>query len=270
MSELILEFIQYSSVFLLSYSVIIVAPFILIYFFYLNNLQHRAIIKTKKDDIKLKKVIYKNLTSLSVFISFIAIYVFCNHNDLNQTYTQINGYGWGYFIFSVIAGILLHDAYFYFTHYLMHQFKFLHRFHAIHHQEIRPNPLSAFYFHPVEAIIQFVFFAALPVFLPMHPAALYFLVLWMLACNSAGHLSLEFYPSWLYKFPITRHWNAATHHIMHHESGTSNYSIYYTWWDKLFKTLNPKYYERYQIVHHQIKTHKKNQNSLESGPAIKI
>ena len=33
---------------------------------------------------------------------------------------------------------------------------------------------------------------------------------------SGSILPLEFYPSWLYRFPITNTWNAATHHILHH------------------------------------------------------
>lgn len=144
--------------------------------------------------------------------------------------------------------VLIHDAYFYWTHYLMHKSKFMYRFHKQHHSSSDATPLDVLAFHPVEAFVHFIFFAVYPMIIPTELSVMQFMFVWMLVCNSAGHLPYEFYPKFLYDFPVIRQFNAATHHQMHHKYYTTNFSIYYNWWDRWMGTNHKDYFETFRKV----------------------
>mgnify|MGYP006189910043 CR=1 FL=1 len=153
-----------------------------------------------------------------------------------------------YYALSFPLVVLIHDAYFYWTHYLMHKSRFFHQFHKEHHKSHDATPLDVFAFHPVEAFIHFIFFAIYPMIIPTTLPVMQFMFVWMLVCNSAGHLPYEFYPKFLYDFPIIRQFNAATHHQMHHKYYNSNFSIYYNWWDRWMGTNHKDYFVTYRKV----------------------
>jgi len=154
---------------------------------------------------------------------------------------------WQY-ILSFPLIVLAHDAYFYWTHYLMHKSKFLYRFHKQHHTSSDATPVDVLAFHPVEAFVHFIFFVIYPMIIPTELSVMQFMFVWMLVCNSAGHLPYEFYPKFLYDFPVIRQFNAATHHQMHHKYYTSNFSIYYNWWDRWMGTNHKDYFETFRKV----------------------
>lgn len=131
--------------------------------------------------------------------------------------------------------ILLHDAYFFITHLLMHRIPVLYRFHLYHHKSTSPTPFSVLSFHPVEAGIHFLFFHLIAL-LPVPVEAFLIFYAWMLICNTIGHLNIDFYPEKVFKSKLTRWWNSPTHHYLHHQYFNCNYSIYYNYWDKWFKT----------------------------------
>lgn len=151
---------------------------------------------------------------------------------------------WTVLSFPVI--VLVHDAYFYWTHYLFHKSKFMYRFHKDHHLSGEATPLDVFAFHPVEAFVHFIFFVIYPVVIPSGIEAIQFMFIWMLVCNSAGHLPYEFYPKFLYDYPVLRECNAATHHLMHHKYYNCNFSIYYNWWDRWMGTNHKEYFTTFR------------------------
>ena len=159
--------------------------------------------------------------------------------------------------------VLVHDAYFYWTHYLMHKSKFLYRFHKQHHTSSDATPLDVLAFHPVEAFIHFIFFAVYPMIIPTELPVMQFMFVWMLVCNSAGHLPYEFYPKFLYDFPVISQFNAATHHQMHHKYYTTNFSIYYNWWDSWMGTNHKDYFSTFRKV-------KASQSASELSPAFRL
>ncbi len=153
-----------------------------------------------------------------------------------------------YYVVSFPLVVLVHDAYFYWTHFLMHKSKFFYQFHKEHHLSHEATPLDVLAFHPVEAFIHFIFFALYPMVIPTTLPVMQFMFVWMLVCNSAGHLPYEFYPKFLYDFPVIRQFNAATHHQMHHKYFTSNFSIYYNWWDRWMGTNHKEYFVKFRSV----------------------
>lgn len=67
-----------------------------------------------------------------------------------QLYWDVAQHGWIYFWLSIPLMILAHDAYFYWTHRLMHTRALFRRFHAVHHLSRNPTPWTAYAFHPYE------------------------------------------------------------------------------------------------------------------------
>ena len=69
-------------------------------------------------------------------------------------YLEVARYGWAYFWLSILVVILAHDAYFYWTHRLMHTPALFRIFHGVHHLSRNPTPWTAYAFHPLESVVQ--------------------------------------------------------------------------------------------------------------------
>lgn len=163
-------------------------------------------------------------------------------------YLDVSRYGWAYLVFSVVAAIVIHDAYFYFTHRLMHWraiFKYVHK---LHHLSTNPSPWAAFAFHPLEAVVEFGIFPLLAFTLPLHPLAIFVFLLYMTMMNVLGHLGYELYPK-----GFTRHWfgqwhNTSVHHNLHHKYFNGNYGLYFNWWDRWLGTNQARYHDVFEEV----------------------
>ena len=67
----------------------------------------------------------------------------------NRMYFDFAAWGWTYALFSLALMIVLHDAYFYWTHRLLHHPVLMRRVHRTHHLSRTPTPWTAYAFHPV-------------------------------------------------------------------------------------------------------------------------
>ena len=160
-------------------------------------------------------------------------------------YSDIGEYGWGYLVLSIILLALFHDAYFYWTHRLMHHRKLFRHFHAVHHRSINPTPFTAYSFNPAEAAVNYM---AVPIFcaiVPTHDIATMFYMWFMIFRNALGHSGYELMPKGWTRNPLVNWSTTITHHDMHHERMTGNYGLYFTWWDKWMGTEHADYYERF-------------------------
>ena len=133
--------------------------------------------------------------------------------------------------------VLSHDAYFYWTHRLLHCRPFR-RIHRIHHLSTHPNPFTALSFHPLEALIQALYFPVIALLLPVWiPLFLLFVYYGFFLMNIVGHSGYGFSPrlaaSWLGRIS-----NTPENHAAHHRNGKVNYGLYTLFWDWLMKTLH--------------------------------
>lgn len=151
------------------------------------------------------------------------------------------GYGTAYFIGSLLLMILAQDAYFYWTHRLLHLPQAFRRGHSEHHKSINPTPWTAYSFNIPEAAIHAAFVPLFLLFLPMHGFAVFLFLTHMIIRNAVGHSGYELFPRWWALHPILGHITMVTHHDMHHASGNSNFGLYFTWWDRLMGTEHPEY-----------------------------
>jgi sterol desaturase/sphingolipid hydroxylase (fatty acid hydroxylase superfamily) len=153
-----------------------------------------------------------------------------------RIYADIGRYGWLYWVASLVLAIVLHDAYFYWSHRLLHRGWWFARVHHVHHQSVNPTPWAAYAFHPVEAAIHAAFFTLLVLIVPLHPAAITIFLLHMIVRNCIGHCGIELMPWRL----ATRGWlrwtTTITHHHFHHARNRGNFGLYFTWWDRICGT----------------------------------
>ncbi len=158
-----------------------------------------------------------------------------------QIYSDVDKYGWGYFGFSLVLVLLIHDAYFYWAHRAMHHPRIYRFVHRTHHRSTNPTPRAAFAFHPLEAVVEagIIFFIAF--LFPVHAGVILLFVLVMTVYNLYGHLGWELYPAGMARHPIGRWINTSVSHNQHHKHAHSNYGLYFLWWDRWFGTLHPDY-----------------------------
>ncbi len=161
----------------------------------------------------------------------------------------IDELGVPWFLVSVALMIVLHDAYFYWTHRLMHHPRLYRSFHAVHHRSTDPSPLTSFAFHPLEAVVEN---GITVIFVFVMPVSFQALVAWQVfqqLFNMIGHLGYEVYPSWWLKVPVLNWKTVSTHHNLHHQRFSGNYGLYFTWWDRWMGTELPEYARRFEQLH---------------------
>lgn len=152
-------------------------------------------------------------------------------------YQDIDGLaGWAYLPVSVVIYLLIHDAYFYWTHRLMHHPSLFHAMHLTHHRSRQPTPWAAFSFHPWEAAISAWLLPAVAFFIPIHAGAVMFLLIFMTLCSVVNHAGWEIVPqSWL-RAPPLRGFITASHHNVHHTDYAANFGLYFRFWDRWMGT----------------------------------
>jgi lathosterol oxidase len=161
-----------------------------------------------------------------------------------QIYTDVAAHGWIHFAGSLLALVLAHDTWFYWTHRLLHRRGLFGWTHRTHHRSVAPTPWAAYSFAPAEAVVQAVFLTLILTVLPLHPAVIFVFLTHMIVRNVVGHAGVELAPRrWLAGW--WGRWLTTTlHHDMHHAYGRCNYGLYFTWWDRIGGTEHPQYRAR--------------------------
>lgn len=191
---------------------------------------------------------YSFLSIIIFTLVLIAVVLANQRLGFFQVYRDIGQFGWLWFGLSIPTAVLIHDFYFYWTHRFMHLPGVFERVHRVHHLSTNPSPLSAFAFHPIEAIIEAGAVVMIVSLIPIHPVALGLTMLYSILTNVMGHLGYELLPRGLAGNRWLNWINTATSHNQHHRSFTSNYGLYTLLWDRLFGTLHPRYADAYAKV----------------------
>jgi sterol desaturase/sphingolipid hydroxylase (fatty acid hydroxylase superfamily) len=167
-------------------------------------------------------------------------------------YTDVQAYGAGYLILSVLIILFMHDTYFYWMHRLMHHPRLYRYVHLVHHRSVNPSPWAAYAFHPLEALLEAGIIPLILLLLPIHPIAFFSFVTLMLWFNVYGHLGYELFPKKLYRHPLGRWLNSSIYHNQHHERFHGNYSLYFTFWDRWMGTLRADSAAKVEDVHERM------------------
>lgn len=189
--------------------------------------------------------------SASTFLIFAIMdvcFLYLESKGYTQIYLNINEYGYLWLGLSFFIVLFIDDMFFYWSHRAMHLPRFYKFFHKVHHESTDPSPLTAFAFHPSEAVIEQLMHVVLPFLLPLNFGLMIAWQIFSMLNNVLGHLGYEIYPKGWVKFPLLQFKTASTHHNMHHQLFNGNYALYFTWWDKWMGTE----FKDYEVRHEQI------------------
>lgn len=153
------------------------------------------------------------------------------------------GLGWGIASFALM--VIAHDAWFYWSHRLMHDPRLFRRMHRRHHLSHNPSPFTAYSFDIGEAAVMAVFVPVWMVLVPTSWAVVGLFMLHQIVRNTLGHSGYELMPANRNGRPMFGFLTTTTHHDLHHLQAGWNYGLYFTWWDKLMGTEHPDYIARY-------------------------
>ena len=185
------------------------------------------------------EIVYSIFTLIIYCATSWMIFV-CQKAGLTKIYLDIHQYGYSYFVFSIFIMVIIHDAYFYWTHRLMHMPKLFNTIHKTHHLSDNPTPWAAFSFHPIEAIISIGIIPLVVFVIPCHPFALFSFLTYMTIINIMGHLGYELFPKWFINSRVGKWQNTSTNHNLHHQHAKNNFGLYLTFWDRLMGTFFTK------------------------------
>ena len=217
---------------------VLLAPFI----------KTRRIRKHRSPVKQIKRELLTSFRTICVFVALdIAVFDLAE-NGVFRSYSDINDYGYPWYFISILLAIVLHDAYFYWTHRAMHHVKLYKRFHLTHHRSHNPTPFTAYSFAIGEAVVMYAYVPLILLFLPLHGSALAVVLLVMIFKNAIGHCGYELFPRTTLTNPILKHMTTVTHHDMHHEKAGGNFGFYFTWWDKWMGTEHANYSERFNAT----------------------
>ena len=154
---------------------------------------------------------------------------------------------WGpvWFGVSIVAGIVGLDAWFYWTHRLMHDPRLFRRFHRRHHKSNNPSPFTAYSFDVGEALVLVAFPIVFPMVFPMASGTMPWVMLYQIATNTLLHSGYELMPARRDGRPMLDFIVTTTHHDLHHAQAGWNYAAWFTWWDRWMGTEHPEYHARY-------------------------
>lgn len=209
---------------------------------------HKRIQNVTPDGNQISREMRYSIGTLIVFAVLDIIIIWLHETGVSQLYFEISKFGWWYLFASFFATILIHDAYFYFIHRLMHVGPIYERVHKVHHTFTNPTPWAAYAFHPLEAMLEFGIAVVLVIVMPLHVFVLLAFVHYMLLMNSLAHLGFEFFPKGFARHPIGKWFLTATHHNIHHRTFRYNYGFYFTFWDRVLGTNHPHYEDLFDEV----------------------
>jgi sterol desaturase/sphingolipid hydroxylase (fatty acid hydroxylase superfamily) len=194
------------------------------------------------------QIIREILASLRTVLIFslvgLSIAVLANLGVL-PIYEDPAKYGWAYFALNVVVLIVAHDAWFYWTHWIMHRPKLFRWFHRLHHRSHNPTPWTSYAFDASEALVNAVYLLVMMAIMPTSVLAAFIFTAHMMLRNAIGHCGYEVFPAGRNGRPRFGWLTTVTHHDLHHARPRTNFGLYFTFWDKVMGTEDPTYYDAY-------------------------
>lgn len=140
-------------------------------------------------------------------------------------------------ILDTLLLIVLMDFFMFCFHYLAHTLKWFHPIHKLHHTHIETNVYSLFVLHPIETLgFGFIWLILISIFQLNYISLTIYLFLNLLY-GIFGHLEKNIFPAFWYKNHFTKWISTTKFHSDHHKNQSHNFGFYFTFWDKIFKTI---------------------------------
>lgn len=187
-----------------------------------------------------KEILYSALTSFIFSLSGVVM-LWAWQRGQTAIYTELSASDWFYLPLSLAMALFVHETYYYWAHRLMHDPKVFRAVHKTHHESLISSPWTAFSFHPWESLLQAAIVPLIVWLLPMHVFAILAMLSIMTVSAVINHLDIEIFPENFDKHWLGQWLIGATHHSLHHSEFTTNYGLYFTFWDRWMGTESRKY-----------------------------
>lgn len=211
-----------------------------------NFMSRRRQQDSRHPTIILYELRYSVLTFIINTILALGLYRLFNEGH-TAIYMNFDTRSWGYAFVSLLVCFVVHDAWFYCMHRLMHTRWMYKHIHIVHHRSVNPTPFASFSFHPVEAILEFLFLLPLILWLPLHPATLVLFLLLTHFFVINGHFGFEMLPRRVWTAWWGRWLTTGTHHNLHHRYPKGNYALYCKYWDICLGTYHERTDEEFLL-----------------------
>lgn len=186
-----------------------------------------------------------SLLSSAIFALLSAVAFYLYGKGYTRVYIDIREFGIFYFFASTALYLALYETYYYWLHRWMHKPGVFRLVHRVHHESVHTSAFTSFSFHPLEALLQFIFLPVMILIIPIHLSALAIILILMTVSSIVNHAGIEIYPKRFYKHPVGKWLIGSTHHDLHHKDFRSNYGLYFTCWDKWMRTESKLYEDRF-------------------------
>jgi sterol desaturase/sphingolipid hydroxylase (fatty acid hydroxylase superfamily) len=138
-----------------------------------------------------------------------------------------------------VVALLVLDYTVYVWHWLNHTVPFLWRFHRVHHTDLDLDVSTAFRFHAGELLLSAFWRSAQMVFLGVGPTLALLFEVVQEAATEFHHSNCRLPPGMervLNRVLVTPRMHGIHHSIVERETN-SNWSVLFSWWDRLHRTL---------------------------------
>ncbi|MFD1696907.1 sterol desaturase family protein [Roseibium aestuarii] len=134
--------------------------------------------------------------------------------------------------------LVLHDAWFYWGHRLLHT-KAFYRFHRPHHLNVTPTVWSNDSGSTVDTLFAHSYYALVLLVLPLPAAVFLAHRLFDQVSAMVGHAGHEHFAGASARHPLP--FLCTVFHDQHHQYFVYNYANYFSWWDRICGTIHPTY-----------------------------
>jgi lathosterol oxidase len=181
------------------------------------------------------------ITCLNSIIQSICVDYFTIHK-LEVSFTLYNT------IISFPFYFIITDFYFYHSHRLLHLPIIYKYFHKMHHKYKSPSICASYYEHPVEHLLVWsIPYLVLPYIIPINNIVYWIFVFYTSLLSVLGHCGNNYKLNIWYIIDFQSNINSyyyythPYHHDLHHQKTNCNYSLYFTYLDRIYNTLDNGY-----------------------------
>ena len=197
-------------------------------------------IRPRKPRQDWQEISHSLITSVIFAIAAAAI-MLAWQRGYTKMYSDWRAYSPIWLVLSVVIVLVVHETYYYWLHRWMHHPSVYKIVHKAHHDSITTSAWTSFSFHPFESVLQAIVLPAMLFIIPIHVAAVAFILVLMTISSVINHLNTELYPKDFYTHWFGKWWIGATHHSLHHSQFKYNYGLYFTFWDRWMNTESPDF-----------------------------
>jgi lathosterol oxidase len=218
------------------YAVVTGSVILFLRLFWDKGLARRKIQKREASAADIQREIPASLSAMMVFSLITVLVNFGVEAKVFSVSLRFSLIGVPYLIASTAAMVVGLDAYFYWSHRLLHHRHLFGRFHRTHHKSVAPTAFAAIAFDPVESALYGSFVLLWLLIVPMHLVGILIFVGIALTRTAIGHCGVELFPlrnvgdscsGWIIN---------NTHHNVHHTKINYNFGLFFTFWDRIMGT----------------------------------